>query len=228
MPALSLTLDHKKGVWYDRLTGETFSGFTFLFLGARKRRSMWYNLEALGGRREVCSSDDAVTGSPKSGFPWPIAPEMEEKFDHATGTIKCDECVFRQFDKHVWKNPPCTAQYVCPILFSENETAPLEQWHVAYLNLRGSTVRDLKQARDKITATDDVWFARTFTTKPFMKSLKGKMFAAAGIKSVGKFDYTSNDLTIINRRFDELEASRNEIPEPVQGLKGVLGIKKGD
>lgn len=228
MPALSLSLDHQRGVWKDRLTGETFKSLTFVFLGADKKRSMWFHIDALDGRREVCSSEDGVTGTPKSGFPWTLAPEMEDLYDHGTGAIKCEECVFRMFDKHTWKKPPCAAHFVCPILFTDDPSAPFDQWQAAYLNVRGSSVREFTAARDRITATDDVWFSRMFTTKPIMKSLKGKMFAAANIQHGKKVDYTAADLITIDRKFTQLETDKTTAPETSQGLKGVLGIKKGN
>lgn len=227
MPVLSLTLDHQRGLWQDRRTGETFSRLHFVFLGAQKRRSMWMNIEALDQRREVCSSPDGITGTPKSGFPWTIAPEVEEVYDRETATIPCEKCVFHLFDKHYWKAPPCSPQFVCPILFTTDSTAPLSDWRAAFLNVRGSSVRDFNKARDRIVATDNVWFAQKFESVPLIKSVKGNRFASANLSAVGKFEYGNDELSIIEAKYDALIEARDAPPDPVTGLKDALGIAKG-
>ena len=224
MPATSLTLDHKRGVWYDRHTDETFKSITFIFLGSEKSRSMWYHVDVHNERREVCSSPDGITGKPKSGFPYAVAPEMEEVFDHATRTIKCDDCVFRQFDKHVWKAPPCGLRYSCPVLFTEDPKTPVSQWRGAYLQFRGSSVKEFRDARARITATDDVWFSRIFQSAPIMKSVKSRMFAAANVTPHGKFDYNVEDLHVIDLKYTALEESRKAPPDAGGGIKEALGL----
>lgn len=226
MPAMSLTLDHKRGLWCDRASGEEFTRIRFLFLGAQKRRSMWIHLDAVNERREVCSSPDGEIGTPKSGFPWTIAPEVEEVYDRETGTIRCDDCVFHLFDKHYWKAPPCSPQFVCPILFTTDDDLPLSQWRTAFLNVRGSSVREFNKARERIIATDNVWFARLFDSSPILKSVKGRTFAAVGLESVGRFEYSSTDLDLINDKYEQLLAERDAPPDPARGLKDALGIKK--
>lgn len=228
MPALTLVLDHKRGVWHDRNTEESFRDFRFVFLGAQKKRSMWFMVEGVDERREVCSSADGVRGKPKSGFPWPIAPEAEDLFDDDTESIACDECPFSKFDKHYWKAPPCGQQYLCPILFTTDRSQPLQGWRVAYMMIKGSSVKDFQTARTAIKSTDDVWFGRVFSTKPILKSIKGRTFAAPQIKSEEKLDYTAQDLRFINDSFEQLEESKSAKAAVAGGLKAALGITKGN
>lgn len=227
MPALTLTLDHKRGIWHDRNTEETLREFTFVFLGAQKKRSMWFMVDGVNERREVCASDDGVTGKPKSGFPWTIAPETMDLFDDETESIKCDDCVFSKFDKHYWKAPPCGLQYLCPILFTTTQGAPLQEWRAAYMMIKGSSVKDFHDARTAIKASDNVWFGRTFTTKPILKSIKGRTFAAPQIKNQSKLEYTADDLRFIDRSFEALKESRSAAPAVTAGVKAALGIMKG-
>lgn len=224
MPATSLTLDHKTGVWRDRLTDETFKSLTFIFLGANKSRSMWYFVDVHNERREVCSSPDGITGKPKPGFPYAVAPEVEDLYDHETRTIKCEDCVFQKFDKHVWKVPPCGLRYSCPVLFTEDPTAPLSEWRGAYLQFRGSSVKEFRDARARIQSVDTVWFSYIFTSKPIMKSVKSKMFAAANVKPDKKLDYDADMLTLINQKYTDLEESRKAKPPTAGGIKDALGL----
>lgn len=224
MPATSLTLDHKTGVWRDRHTDETFKSITFIFLGANKSRSMWYFVDVHNERREVCSSPDGITGKPKAGFPYAVAPEMEDVYDHGTRTIKCEDCVFQKFDKHVWKVPPCGLRYSCPVLFTEDPTAPLAEWRGALMQFRGSSVKEFRDARARIQSVDTVWFSYIFRSKPIMKSVKTKMFAAANVEPVKKLDYGPETLNLIDRKFTELEESQKPPSPGSGGIKDALGL----
>ncbi len=133
-----LNIDHTKNVFVNNITGEEYESLTAIVLGLVKQRIMWPD-DVDEGDKPKCKSPDFENGFPN------VNPEAkaDKRFDFVTSnfnpedyppekginglvTLPCKSCVFSQWDKNGWRQPPCNEQHTYPLLFSTDDGATFQ------------------------------------------------------------------------------------------------------
>lgn len=125
-----IRINHKEGTFEDSLSNAQFPKLQTVMLGLVKQRIMWSD-DVQDGERPLCKSPDFEHGFPQMStdvpkdkrFPWDKSNFSADGFDPAEGlnghvTLPCSQCVFSQWDKGDWKQPPCSEQHTYIILYN--------------------------------------------------------------------------------------------------------------
>ena len=149
-----LSIIHADGVFQDNLSKAQFPKLQVILLGLVKQRIMW-DKEVDEGDKPMCKSPDFEHGFPQVNpevkadkrFPWAKSNFNEGDFP-AGGptslaghvTLPCNSCIFKEWDKGDWKQPPCTEQHTYPLLYADGE-----EWKPAILTLQRTGIKPSRQ-----------------------------------------------------------------------------------
>jgi hypothetical protein len=143
---------HKKALFLDPLKVER-AEMTVVMLGVVKQRIFWPS-QLAEKDLPLCKSNDHDRGFPN------LNPESPKKFPiqlsgfnladfppDAQGRVvlPCDKCIFKEWDKNDWKQPPCNEIWAVPLLF---QPAPDEQpdlWSPAVLQFSKTGIKPIRQ-----------------------------------------------------------------------------------
>jgi len=157
---------HDEGVFENNLTNEKFEKLNVVLLGLVKQRIMWAD-EMDDGDMPLCKSSDFDHGFPNmredipkdKRFPWdksnfepsqaqPIAFGPGESKAYPDGytsnghpTLPCASCVFKEWDKGDWKQPPCSEQHTYPLLYQVNAGTENEDWTPALFTVQKTGIK---------------------------------------------------------------------------------------
>lgn len=154
-------IDHDEGVFKNSLTEETFEELPAIILGLIKQRIMWPE-KLDNGDKPQCKSPDFEHGFPnmrtdipkEKQFPWATsnldiasAVPIEEEGWSSNGhpTIPCGNCIFQQWNKRDWEQPPCSEQHTYPLLYGLGVGTEDEQWLPALLTVQRSAIQNSRK-----------------------------------------------------------------------------------
>lgn len=147
-----LQIDHVNGLFRDNLSKSEFKTLKVVLLGLVKQRVMFYD-DLEDGDKPQCKSPDFEHGFPnmnldgksrkETHFPWAKANFDPANFQAEQGlnglvTLPCSTCVFKEWDKGDWKNPPCAEQHTYPLLYSPDEG---ESWVPALFTVQKTGIK---------------------------------------------------------------------------------------
>jgi hypothetical protein len=140
-----LQIVHKEGKFKDSLSGAVYdSGLKVILLGLVKQRVFWKD-ETDEGDVPLCKSPNFDYGFPNvdpeqprsKQFPWDrsnfepsnaVPVEIGPSKSYPEGwqsnglpVLPCGQCIFKEWDKGDWKQPPCAEQHTYPLLYSPEE-----------------------------------------------------------------------------------------------------------
>lgn len=130
-----IQINHKQGTFKNNLSGEEFPVLRAVILGVVKQRIMWDKVVDEGDKPQ-CKSPDFGSGFPNMGldgktpaakqFPWAKSNFNPEDFPAERGenglvTLPCASCIFKEWDKGDWKQPPCSEQHTYPLLYQTED-----------------------------------------------------------------------------------------------------------
>jgi hypothetical protein len=151
-----LQIQHKEGTFLDNLSKATFASLKVVLLGLVKQRIMWDD-EVNEGDRPKCKSPDFEHGFPNVNydgktppgkqFDWKVSNFNPEDYPAENGlnglvTLPCTNCIFKEWDKGDWKQPPCSEQHTYPLLYSPDEGA---SWQPALLTVQRTGIKPSRQ-----------------------------------------------------------------------------------
>lgn len=149
-----LTIKHNDGLFEDNLSKATFGTLKVVLLGLVKQRIMWDD-EVDEGDKPKCKSPDFEHGFPNNDptvradkqFPWAQSNFDPANFPAESGlnglvTLPCASCIFKEWDKGDWKQPPCNEQHTFPLLYSPDEG---ESWQPALLTVQRTGIKPSRQ-----------------------------------------------------------------------------------
>lgn len=128
-----LQIIHPEGKFKNSLSGEIYdSGLEVILLGLVKQRIMW-DEDVQDNDKPQCKSPDFNNGFPnvkedapeRLKFPWGQSNFDFNDFPPERGlnglpTLPCANCIFKDWNKGGWKQPPCSEQHTFPILYSSD------------------------------------------------------------------------------------------------------------
>jgi len=130
-----IQIDHPNGVFKNNLSGETFDTMRCVILGVVKQRIMW-DKTVDDGDKPLCKSPDFEHGFPNMGldgktpankqFPWAKsnfnpADFPAEQGENGLVTLPCQSCIFKEWEKGDWKQPPCSEQHTYPLMYQTED-----------------------------------------------------------------------------------------------------------
>lgn len=149
-----LRIDHAEGVFEDNLSKARYGTLKVILLGLVKQRIFWDD-EVDEGDRPKCKSPDFVHGFPNvdpetkkdKQFPWDLSNFAPGDFPTESGlngqvTLPCESCIFKEWDKQGWKNPPCNEQHTYPLLYSPDDGT---SWQPALLTVQRTGIKPSRQ-----------------------------------------------------------------------------------
>lgn len=149
-----LQIVHTEAVFKNNLSGEEYQSLDVILLGLVKQRIMWDD-EVDDGDKPLCKSPDFEHGFPNvrddvpkdKRFPWDTSNFAPDDFPAESGlnglvTLPCANCVFKEWDKNGWKNPPCNEQHTYPLLYTPDEG---ESWIPALLTTAKTGIKPSRQ-----------------------------------------------------------------------------------
>lgn len=149
-----LRIIHDEGVFEDNLSKARYSKLTTILLGLVKQRIMW-DSEVDEGDKPMCKSPDFEHGFPNlredvpkdKRFPWEKSNFNPSDYPPEKGlngmvTLPCANCIFKEWDKQGWKNPPCAEQHTYPLMYSPDEGS---SWVTALLTLQKTGIKPSRQ-----------------------------------------------------------------------------------
>ncbi len=124
-----LRIDHKKCMFENNLTKESWPTLKVVILGLVKQRIMWHE-EVEDDDKPMCKSPNFEFGFPnisedtpkKKRFPWAESNFNPDDFPPEKGinglvTLPCESCKFTQWSADR-KPPKCSEQHTYPLLYS--------------------------------------------------------------------------------------------------------------
>lgn len=127
-----LRIDHKKCLFENNLTKETWETLTVIILGLVKQRIMWHE-DVDNDDKPMCKSPNFEHGFPNNSdeqpkakrFPWADSNFNPDDFKPENGinglvTLPCGSCRFTQWSADR-KPPKCSEQHTYPLLYSTPE-----------------------------------------------------------------------------------------------------------
>lgn len=151
-----LQIDHPKGVFRDNLSKAEYDKLTVILLGLVKQRVM-FDDDVKDGDKPQCKSPDFEHGFPnmnldgaqrkETWFPWDKSNFEPGNFPAENGlnglvTLPCATCIFNQWDKGDWKQPPCAEQHTYPLMYSPDNG---ESWVPALLTVQKTGIKPSRQ-----------------------------------------------------------------------------------
>jgi hypothetical protein len=150
-----LQIIHDEALLKNNLSGETFDKLNVILLGLVKQRVMWADEVGESGSRPLCKSPDFENGFPNvrddvpkdRRFDWSQSNFSPEDFPADKGlngmvTLPCAQCVFKEWDKQGWKQPPCAEQHTYPLLYTTDEG---ESWAPALFTTQKTGIKPSRQ-----------------------------------------------------------------------------------
>lgn len=150
-----LQIIHDEALIKNNLSSETFDKLDVILLGLVKQRVMWDEEVGVAGSRPLCKSPDFEHGFPNLAddvpkdkrFDWSQSNFNPEDFPPEKGlngmvTLPCAQCVFKEWDKQGWKNPPCAEQHTYPLLYTTDEG---ESWAPALFTTQKTGIKPSRQ-----------------------------------------------------------------------------------
>lgn len=119
-----ISIDHKKNVFIDKLTGTEYPVLDGVLLGLLKQRVMWDSELAPAGSSTgpMCKSNDAVKGEPRENFPWAEFKKNGGPEPVNAPKIDCATCYFATWGSHPKNDTPwCSLQHVYPVVIGGGE-----------------------------------------------------------------------------------------------------------
>lgn len=166
-----LTIIHDQGKFKNNLSNEEFDTIDAIVLGLVKQRVMW-DAKVEDGDKPECKSPDFEHGFPNvrddipkdKRFPWEISNFKPEDFPPENGinglvTLPCTSCIFNQWGKGDWNQPPCAEQHTYPLLYTPDGG---ESWVPALFTTQKTGIKPSKQFISSFAQTKTPMFtART-------------------------------------------------------------------
>jgi hypothetical protein len=163
IPRLSIV--HKEAEFKNNLSGEQFPVLNAIVLGLVKQRIMWPD-DVEDGDKPMCKSPDFTNGFPnldtentkadkrfpidKSNFS--LADFPAERGLNGLVTLPCQSCIFSQWDKGDWKQPPCSEQHTYPLLYTLDSDEAIRAGEASYTPALFTTQRTgIKPSRTYIS-----------------------------------------------------------------------------
>lgn len=150
-----LGIVHDEGLLKNNLSGENYDKLTVILLGLVKQRVMWDEEVGVAGSRPLCKSPDFDNGFPNLAddvpkdkrFDWDQSNFSPEDFPPEKGlngmvTLPCAQCIFKEWDKQGWKQPPCAEQHTYPLLYTTDEG---ESWSPALFTTQKTGIKPSRQ-----------------------------------------------------------------------------------
>lgn len=145
---------HKEARFKNNLSGEEFETLNAIVLGLVKQRIMWPEVVDEGDK-PMCKSPDFTNGFPnldtentpkdkrfpadKSNFN--LADFPAEKGLNGLVTLPCQNCIFSQWDKGDWKQPPCSEQHTYPLLYTMDPVEAIREGEANWMPALFTTQR---------------------------------------------------------------------------------------
>lgn len=166
-----LTIIHDQGRFKNNLSNEEFETIDAVVLGLVKQRVMWDAVVEDGDKPE-CKSPDFEHGFPNvrddipkdKRFPWEKSNFNPADFPPENGinglvTLPCSSCIFTQWDKGDWKQPPCAEQHTYPLVYTPDGG---DTWIPALFTTQKTGIKPSKQFISSFAQTKTPMFtART-------------------------------------------------------------------
>jgi len=150
-----LGIIHDEALLKNNLSSETYDKLDVILLGLVKQRVMWSDEVGESGSRPLCKSPDFENGFPNTRddvpkdkrFDWSQSNFNPEDFPAEKGlngmvTLPCAQCVFKEWDKQGWKQPPCAEQHTYPLLYTTDEG---ESWAPALFTTQKTGIKPSRQ-----------------------------------------------------------------------------------
>jgi hypothetical protein len=145
-----ISINGPEATFKNNLTKEETPELHAVVLGLVKQRTMW-DSEMDEGDRPQCRSNDFELGFPQmrtdipkdKQFPW--AKSNFNPADYAGASqisLPCANCIFKEWDKGDWKQPPCNELHTYPLLYA---SADGQSWSPALLTVKSSAIRASRQ-----------------------------------------------------------------------------------
>lgn len=165
---------HKEGRFKVNNTGQEFEELVCVIAGTVKQRILWAK-EVDDGDRPMCKSNDHDLGFPNVSedtpkdkrFPWAKSNFDPAQFPAGGGnsvnglvTLPCGSCIFKEWDKGDWKQPPCNEQFTFIVFFTPDDG---ESWSPALLTFAKTGIKPSKQYISSFAQTKKAMFT-AFTT----------------------------------------------------------------
>jgi hypothetical protein len=138
---------HKEGKFQDNLTNTVMDELDCILLGVVKQRVMFHK-DVDESDRPMCKSPDFQQGFPNESeeqpknkrFPW--AKSNFNRDDFAQGdnriVLPCKSCIFAQWDKGDWKQPPCAEQHTYILYYTPDGG---ESWSPGLFTVQKSGIK---------------------------------------------------------------------------------------
>jgi hypothetical protein len=149
-----LQILHRDAKFKNNLSGEEYEKLDVILLGLVKQRIFW-DEDPDEGDRPKCKSPDFERGFPNTSedipkdkrFPWDLSNFNPADFPPEQGlnglvTLPCASCIFKEWDKGNWKNPPCNEQHTYPLLYTPDEG---ENWIPALYTVQKTGIKPSRQ-----------------------------------------------------------------------------------
>lgn len=161
-----LQINHIDGTFKNNLTKDEFPVLNAIVLGLVKQRIMWPD-KVDDGDKPMCKSPDFEHGFPNLDTEKTTAekrfPAEKSNFNlvdfpaenglNGLVTLPCQSCIFSQWDKGDWKQPPCSEQHTYPLLYTMDPVEAIQAGEASYMPALFTTQRTgIKPSRQFISS----------------------------------------------------------------------------
>lgn len=245
-----LTIVHNEGRFKDSLSGSVYdSGLKVILLGLIKQRVFWRD-DTDEGEAPLCKSPNFDYGFPQQDpevpaskhFPWaksnfepssaqPVNIEPSKSYpagwsSNGFPVLPCAQCIFKEWEKGDWKQPPCAEQHTYPLLYELEEGI----WQPALYTVQKTGIKPSRTYMSSFAQAKQPFFS-VYTTLGLTQQRRGTVDYSVPWFSRGEatdrnawLEYANNFKSIREfvrsapRRYDEdaqPEASANVNTPPV-------------
>lgn len=245
-----LTIVHNEGRFKDSLSGSVYdSGLKVILLGLIKQRVFWRD-DTDEGEAPLCKSPNFDYGFPQQDpevpaskhFPWaksnftpdqaqPVNIEPSKSYpagwsSNGLPVLPCNSCIFKEWEKGDWKQPPCAEQHTYPLLYELEEGI----WQPALYTVQKTGIKPSRTYMSSFAQAKQPFFS-VYTTLGLTQQRRGTVDYSVPWFSRGEptdrnswLEYANNFKSIREfvrsapRRFDDdaqPEASANVNTPPV-------------
>lgn len=124
-----------------------------VMLGVVKQRIFWPS-KLEGKDLPLCKSNDHDRGFPnvnpesKKTFPWAQSnfdPKDFPPTENGQVVLPCDSCIFKEWDKNDWKQPPCNEIWAVPLMYQTSPDEDPDDWAPAVLQFSKTGIKPIRQ-----------------------------------------------------------------------------------
>ena len=192
-----LTIVHDQARFKNNLSNEEFETIDAIVLGLVKQRIMW-DEKVEDGDKPECKSPNFEQGFPNvrddipkdKRFPWEVSNFKPEDFPAENGinglvTLPCSSCIFKEWGKGDWNQPPCSEQHTYPLLFTPDGG---DTWIPALFTTQKTGIKPSKQFISSFAQTKTPMFTSRTTIGLTLQSRGSVKYSVPTFRRTGPTD----------------------------------------